>query len=68
MTIENIQISKIRPDKDQPRKYIDPEAVEGLAESYKNQGLINPIEVDKDNVIITGELRYQAAKKAGLKT
>jgi len=66
MKIQKIQISKIKPDKDQPRKFIDPAAVDGLAKSYENQGLINPIEVDENNIIITGELRFRAAKKAGL--
>ena len=38
-----------------------------MAETYKNQGLIQPIEIDKDYQIITGERRWRAAKLAGLK-
>lgn len=37
-----------------------------MAVSIKNEGMINPIEADKDLVIITGEVRWRAAKKAGL--
>ncbi len=38
-----------------------------MAISIKNEGLINPIEIDKNFVIITGELRWKASKIAGLK-
>ena len=67
MEIKNIKIDDIQPDKNQPRKYVDKENVENIAQSYKTHGIINPIEVDEKNVIITGELRWRAAKLAGLK-
>ena len=38
-----------------------------MAESMAEQGVINPIEVDANNVIVTGAMRYRAAKQAGLK-
>jgi len=37
-----------------------------MAISIKNEGVINPIEIDKDHIIITGEMRWRAAKLAGL--
>ena len=60
-----MEISKIIPDPDQPRKQIVDQNVNSLAESLKTEGLINPIEIDETGKIITGELRYQAAKKLG---
>lgn len=39
-----------------------------MAASMATEGVINPIEIDKDKVIITGEMRWRAAKLAGLKT
>jgi ParB/RepB/Spo0J family partition protein len=65
--IELIGIDKIKPDKDQPRKTFDEESLKRLAETYKTQGIIQPIEVDENFVIITGERRWKAAKLAGLK-
>lgn len=37
-----------------------------MAVSVKNTGVINPIEIDKNNMIITGEMRWRASKEAGL--
>jgi len=68
MMIQNISINEIKFDPTQPRKYIDEEKVQGMAQSMKEQGVINPIEIDGDYVIVTGELRYRAAKEAGLET
>ena len=59
--------SELRPDPNQPRKVFNEEEIEALAESYKTQGIIVPIEVDENNVIILGERRWRAAKKAGVK-
>lgn len=66
--ILHVPINKLRPDKDQPRRIINEIDLEGLAGSIKNEGIINPIEIDDDMVIITGERRWRAAKLAGLKT
>jgi ParB/RepB/Spo0J family partition protein len=68
MQISEIEIDKIRPDPDQPRKRFDDEAIKGLAKNISIEGIINPIEVDKDYVIVTGETRWRAAKLAGLAT
>ena len=68
MQIKEVPITKIKSDPNQPRKYFDRERIAELASSIKEQGIINPIEVDKDLMIVTGELRWRAAKEAGLKT
>jgi len=68
MKIQEIPIAKIKLDKTQPRKYLDTKRVKNIAKSIKAQGIINPIEIDKDYVIVTGELRYRACKEAGLAT
>jgi len=68
MQIEEIDINKIKPDPDQPRKRFSPETLESLSKNISIEGMINPIEIDEDYVIITGESRWRAAKLAGLKT
>lgn len=68
MMIKEIPIKEIKFDPTQPRKFIDTEKVEGMAQSMVAQGVINPIEVDETYTIVTGELRYRAASKAGLQT
>jgi ParB family transcriptional regulator, chromosome partitioning protein len=63
-----IKVEEIKPDPNQPRKIFTQKHIEGLAESIKTEGIINPIEVDANNQIITGECRWRAAKLAGLTT
>lgn len=68
--ILTLSINEIEPNRNQPRKRFDEEALEELAESIKRYGLIQPIIVTKkDNYyeIIAGERRWRACKKAGLK-
>ena len=68
--VQNIKITKIEPDKEQPRKRFDEEKLDELANSIKQYGVIQPIIVTlKDDYyqIIAGERRWRAAKKAGLK-
>jgi ParB family chromosome partitioning protein len=71
-SINEIELSKIVPNPDQPRRAFDEEALEELAASIKALGLVQPItlrEVDKDKYqIISGERRYRASLKAGLTT
>ncbi len=67
MKIVNLPPSKIRPDKNQPRQTLDESKIQEMAQSIKTEGVINPIEIDENNIIITGELRWRAAKLAGLK-
>ena len=68
--IEKISIQKLKPRTNQPRKHFDQDALNDLASSIKEYGLLNPIVVSKvDNTyeIIAGERRYRASKIAGLK-
>jgi len=64
-----VDIRKIEPNPNQPRRYFDDVALEELAESMKNYGVISPLVV-KDNdghfSIIAGERRYRAARLAKL--
>lgn len=69
-TLKNLIITEVEPNRDQPRKRFDQEALEELASSIKEYGLIQPIVVTKkDNYysIIAGERRWRASKLAGLK-
>jgi ParB family chromosome partitioning protein len=65
-----IEISKINPNPNQPRTDFDDEALEELAASIRANGIISPITLRKisdDNYqIIAGERRYRASKLAGL--
>lgn len=65
-----VKISKIEPNREQPRKNFDEDALQELADSIKQFGLLQPILVqDKQTYyeIIAGERRWRAAKLAGLK-
>ena len=69
-TLKNLKITEVEPDRDQPRKRFDQEALEELAESIKEYGLIQPIVVSKKDgyySIVAGERRWRASKIAGLK-
>ena len=70
MTVVQLDIGHVRPNPNQPRKFFDEEALEGLAESIKSQGIIQPLTVEEiapgEFSIIAGERRYRAAKIAGL--
>ena len=64
-----LNTSLIIPNKYQPRKIFDEKALNTLAESIKNYGIINPILVRKKDdkyEIIAGERRFRAAQKIGL--
>ena len=65
-----VKISKVGPNKEQPRKQFDEDALMELADSIKQFGVIQPIIVQEKNgfyEIIAGERRWRAAKLAGLK-
>ena len=68
--ISFIRLSMIDPKSDQPRKYFDKEALESLAASIKENGLLQPILVREGAAdryqIIAGERRFRASKLAGL--
>ena len=65
-----VKIAKVEPNRDQPRKKFDEDALQELADSIKQFGLLQPLLVQdrKDYYeIIAGERRWRAAKIAGLK-
>ena len=65
-----LPLHKIEPNPNQPRKVFDEEALEDLAESIQEHGLIQPIAVRPEENgyyrIIAGERRWRAARMAGL--
>ncbi len=69
--IENIKLTLIEPNKNQPRKSFDEEKIKALADSIKENGLIQPVIVtpSKNGMykIVAGERRWRASKKAGLR-
>ena len=65
-----VKINKVEPNRDQPRKDFDEDALMELADSIKQFGVLQPILVQKKKdyyEIIAGERRWRAAKLAGLK-
>ena len=65
-----MKISMIEPNREQPRKKFDEDALQELSESIKQYGILQPLLVsDKKDYyeIVTGERRWRAAKMAGLK-
>lgn len=68
--VVNVNITKVEPNRNQPRKTFDEDKLLELADSIKQMGIINPLIVQdrKDHYeIIGGERRWRAAKKAGIK-
>src|SRR5450756_928962 len=68
--IIRLSINELNPNVDQPRKYFDKERLQGLAESIKQNGIIQPIIVTHSETgyrIVAGERRWRAARMAGLK-
>jgi len=69
-TVNNIDINKIKPNKNQPRKYFDKEKIFNLEKSIEIHGIVQPIivrRVDNGYEIVAGERRWRAAKNVGLK-
>ena len=67
--LKNLKITEVEPNREQPRKNFDQEALEELSESIKMYGVIQPIVVTKKDgyyAIIAGERRWRASKLAGL--
>lgn len=65
-----VKITMVEPNREQPRKNFDEDALQELADSIKQFGILQPIVVQdrKDHYeIIAGERRWRAAKIAGLK-
>jgi ParB family transcriptional regulator, chromosome partitioning protein len=68
----NLPLTSITPNPDQPRKYFDDAALESLANSIRQRGLLQPVVVRKavnseDFTLIAGERRWRAAQVAGLR-
>ena len=67
-----IDITKVKPNPNQPRKNFDPDALNELASSIKVHGIVQPIVVNQESngeyMIIAGERRWRAANICGLKT
>ena len=67
--VQTLKLIDIEPNREQPRKVFDEDALEELANSIKSYGLIQPIVVTKKEdyyQIIAGERRWRACKKVGL--
>ena len=68
----NIIIDDLHPDPSQPRKYMDPEALDELTASIKQHGILEPIlfrqSTDGTLYIVAGERRIAAARKAYLES
>lgn len=67
--IHKIKVIEIEPNREQPRRSFDEEALDELATSIKTYGVLQPIIVNKKDdyyEIVAGERRWRAAKKAGL--
>lgn len=65
-----VKLSKIEPNRDQPRKDFNEEQLQELADSIKKYGVLQPLLVQKKESgfeIVAGERRWRAAKLAGLK-
>ena len=65
-----VKLSKVEPNREQPRKNFDEDSLQELAESLKQFGMLQPILVQNRGdyyEIIAGERRWRAAKIAGLK-
>jgi len=68
--LQMIPMARIRPNRDQPRQEFDPEAIEDLAASIKEKGILQPVVVkrigESEYELICGERRMRAALLCGL--
>ncbi len=68
--VRRVDIEKIKPNANQPRKTFDPKALEDLAASIREHGVIQPVVVRRTGEmyeLVAGERRWRAARMAGLK-
>lgn len=68
--IVTLNINEVEPNRKQPRKHFDKDALNELTESIKQYGVLQPLLVQREKEyysIIAGERRWRAAKTAGLK-
>ncbi len=70
-TVNTLPLREIEPDREQPRKHFDQEALSQLAKSIQEHGVLQPIVVRPNPAggyrIIAGERRWRAARQAGLR-
>jgi ParB family chromosome partitioning protein len=68
--IQTLSLDQLKPNPDQPREHFNQESLSELAESIRQQGIIQPIlaesRVDGSFLLVAGERRWRAAKLAGL--
>ncbi|MBR6505624.1 ParB/RepB/Spo0J family partition protein [Candidatus Saccharibacteria bacterium] len=67
--LKQLKLSDIYPDEEQPRREFDKDAIEALAASIKEHGVLQPIVVTREDgkyKIVAGERRWRASKIAGL--
>ena len=67
--LKQLKIKEVFPDEEQPRRDFSPEALDALAASIKEHGVLQPIVVTREDgkyKIVAGERRWRAAKIAGL--
>ncbi|MBR1630849.1 MAG: ParB/RepB/Spo0J family partition protein [Paludibacteraceae bacterium] len=71
-SIHEVELNLIKRNPNQPRTHFDQEALDELAASIKELGVVSPVTLRKDSdgtyLIIAGERRCRAARQAGLKT
>lgn len=68
--VQMLRLSQVDPNRSQPRRNFEEEALEELADSIRQFGVLQPILVQKKDgryEIIAGERRWRACRKAGLK-
>jgi ParB family chromosome partitioning protein len=70
--IQTLPIDQLKPNRFQPRTHFDDEAIDELAASIKAQGVVQPLVVSPDAdgtyVIVAGERRWRASRRAGLES
>ena len=69
--VREVEVARIRPNPNQPRVYFDEEALDELADSIRERGVLQPILLrpnGEDYLIIAGERRWRAAQRARLHT
>jgi ParB family transcriptional regulator, chromosome partitioning protein len=67
--VRTLPIERVRPNREQPRKHFDDTALEELAASIREHGVLQPVIVRKSGdayEIVAGERRWRAAQRAGL--
>jgi len=64
MEIKYLKLTELKPYENNPR--FNDQAVEAVANSIKEFGFINPIVIDKNNVVVAGHTRLKAAERLGL--